>query len=280
MAKQRKQHRARKGMQKTLTSVLTKMHDLSPSVQTYLFAYQQSNGAMKVVASPNMYRFVQLTDGLMQVFHDANLAKDEALSGKYQSTADAIVLLSKKDMKNLATELGHNARLSKFRQKFGTSESTKQVSENQSDDEDAEGDITGDSAGGDKEQADDDCLDNRQRSAQAYEDKFQRITEAERIKILTTPTSRLDKFKLYVAILTALEIHDPGILLCMGGYMMSNWSTPQSFEDLRDNVRDMWCSHITNLMQSCNTGHFKNTRATSKWVSNIKCKAHPHLLQF
>jgi hypothetical protein len=74
-----------------------------------------------------------MSDGLTRAFQEASLARDDLRAGRYQSTADAIVLLSKKDMNNLATELGHNARLSKFRQKFETSKSTKDLSENKSD---------------------------------------------------------------------------------------------------------------------------------------------------
>ena len=191
MAKVKRVQRSRPRLSKLIHKTIDLMHQQRSAVQTWIIAYQFAGSPIYVTASPNMYRFVRTSDGIEQVFSDAMCAQDASSQAQYQSPTDAMMLLSREEMRELAKELGHNRRCSGFRRQFAT----ESVSEDEAEEDNAQEQTTTSGAHDEED----------------FATRFQKLSLKQKHTILTTTVSRLNKFQAHAAIMLNLEICDPGV---------------------------------------------------------------------
>jgi hypothetical protein len=227
MAEAKQKQRAAQRIPKLIQKLVQALHSTPDTLESFLIAYQHEGLPIRSTSSSNLYRFVQLSGGINQVFMDASSSQEDARTLKYQCVSDAFELLDRDELAELAKELGHNHRLQHYRREFelpeepeGSEESAEQHARQNTQAQDSlestedtlqMQQVSSDSEGERATQRPEPAASKPTSSPhEAYSQRFQAMTQEEKQSILTTPTSRLNRFKLQASTMMSLEIHDKG----------------------------------------------------------------------
>jgi hypothetical protein len=209
MAEDKRSQRAQENIDK-LVCKLKRALQISPKgLQTLLIAYQLKGGALRSTASPNLNRFVSVTDGLVRIFADASQCQDFARENMYQSPSDALDELDKDELLALLQVLRHHQRLGQFQQREGASFSEQESAQDPPIEMQPPADLSNEMPP-DQNNSHATASSGSKRPTQKISDAFKALSEKGRTEILAAFPSKLNVFKLKAAIFMALDILDEG----------------------------------------------------------------------